>query len=499
MRFTNAAGKEQVQHAIYPAFLEDWYQVDGLDAFVYRYQVDVLWPRKDFNHMIRPYTDVEDTARLLNKETAGKAAGVCYRPDVAQGIVNLGGGRYLNIFRPSGVRPIVGDPKPFVDFMAHLIPDERDRREVLRWLATLACRPSVRMMYALLLISKTQGVGKSTLAYVASQLVGMHNVSFPEEKMIVDGSFTGWLAHKRLVVVHEIYGGHSRRSYDVTKDKITEMSINVNRKFIPDYTIDNWAHFLASSNSIRAIHLDDEDRRFLVPGVTEELKPREYWVRLRSWLQGEGMGVVLHYLTGLIEADLTFAVGAGEHAPMTTAKEEVVRESRSEGQALAYDLAEQTLRAGRRWTEEALKKGKTEDEALKAGKIVMVLDDIRTDIAFRRSMDRDDRRMESAYTIRRALVAGGLTEAPQRFTVRKYDFGQLRSTDERNTVKAYVVANFEIGADAQWRDLKDFRRVPDDVREKEDSEEQAPAPTSDMDRELNEMMERDTIELNRGR
>src|SRR5262249_36641656 len=161
------------------------------------------------------------------------------------------------------------NPTPFLRFMTHLIPRKAERREALRWMATVACRPDVRMRYALLLISKQQGVGKTTLAMIMAKLVGMHNVSFPSEADVSKSTFNSYLAHKRLAVIPEIYSGSRRKTYDIIKSWITEMHVDCNRKHLPQYTISNWTHFICSSNSLLAIHLDDEDRRFYVPRIVE--------------------------------------------------------------------------------------------------------------------------------------------------------------------------------------------------------------------------------------
>ena len=101
----------------------------------------------------------------------------------------------------------------------------------MRWCATLIARPDIRMQYGVLLISETQGVGKGTLGEkILLPLVGKHNVVVPSEK-VVTGKFTGWVAHKRLAVVHEIYAGYSSKAYDELKSIITDQYIEVEMKF----------------------------------------------------------------------------------------------------------------------------------------------------------------------------------------------------------------------------------------------------------------------------
>jgi len=57
---------------------------------------------------------------------------------------------------------------------------KRDRIELMRWCATLIARPDIKMNYGVLLISETQGVGKSTLGEkILAPLIGKLNASFP--------------------------------------------------------------------------------------------------------------------------------------------------------------------------------------------------------------------------------------------------------------------------------------------------------------------------------
>lgn len=102
----------------------------------------------------------------------------------------MDGRRVVNTYRPPTIKPIKGNPKPFLKYMRHLIPNATDRIEMLRWCATLMARPDIKMLYGILLISTTQGVGKSTLGEaILSPIVGMWNVSVPTEKEIVESLF----------------------------------------------------------------------------------------------------------------------------------------------------------------------------------------------------------------------------------------------------------------------------------------------------------------------
>jgi len=130
-----------------------------------------------------------------------------------------------------------------------------------------------------LLVSERQGVGKSTLGEkILAPLVGIDNFVAPTEKTIVDSSFNSWIAHKRLALVNEIYAGNSNAAYNKLKSVVTEKTITINKKFVDEYTIENWVHLICCSNSIRALKLDLDDRRWFVPRVSEEKRPNDFWM-----------------------------------------------------------------------------------------------------------------------------------------------------------------------------------------------------------------------------
>lgn len=319
-------------------FAQEWYHSVETEFFVNKGVPDKLYTANEFNSLVRPYSDAIDTAALVRKNGANKANSIEYRPDRPAGMRSERNALIINTHIPSALRAVEGDPKPWLDYMAHLVPIAKDRTELLRWVATLIAKPGTRMSYSVLLISEKHGVGKTTLGEkILAPILGRSNCSFPRERDIVSSDFNSWLARKRLIVVNEIYAGHSSRAYQELKSVVADKQIQVNEKYMPTYTIENWAHVLASSNSLRALRLEDDDRRWLVPRVTEKLKPHAYWLALHQWLGQDGLGIIIDWAQKAV-AKKGFAVRDGEHAPSTEAKAEVVAEGDSPGQVLVREL-----------------------------------------------------------------------------------------------------------------------------------------------------------------
>jgi phage/plasmid-associated DNA primase len=274
---------------------------------------DRVYTRTEFNSRVAPFSDTDDLARLVVKDDRGKVETLAYDPGKPSGVI-VGPPRSFNTHKAPKIAATKGDVRPWLDYLTHLFPVESDRTEVMRWVATLIARAGVKMRYGLMLVSEVQGVGKSTLGErVLLPLIGKNNVSFPSEKDITESDFTEWKAHKRLAIINEIYLGDRSKPYNKLKDAITDDFIRVNLKFKSTYNIDNWLHFFACSNSLSALKIDDKDRRWLIPAVTEELRPKEYWVALNRWLRADGPGIIKWWAEDWLKSNA--AVLTGEDAP----------------------------------------------------------------------------------------------------------------------------------------------------------------------------------------
>lgn len=420
-----AKGRGRPSVGLCKGFSDDWYVVRDHGVYVAASNTNRRYNADKFNRAVRPFSDLEQTNRLLDRVRGQHVQGLDYRPDQPPGILQSDEGLLLNTFRPTLVKAIEGDPGPFLRFMEHLIPDEWERKQVLRWIATLIARYGVKMTYSLLLVSEAQGVGKTTLAEILTALVGRNNTSAPTAETVVNSNFNGWIAEKRLVVVNELYNGGSRTTYDRLKSVVTEDTIDVNRKYQEGYTVKNWASILASSNSMACLHVVGEDRRWLIPEVTETPRPAAYWREFYGWLYGDGFGIILNW--ALTHGEY---VERGEHAPATRRKRQMAEESMGEGQRLAYNLALALVEAG--------KKGR---------KVLMT--DHSVDLWVRLMLSETGENAPKKLTLRKAM---------------KMDGAYLTRNDDRVFVPGiglcYVVSNFDLGGEARWDDLRGFAVDP---------------------------------------
>lgn len=412
------------------AFRESYFVAAETQQVFNRHDPARPMDKRHFNDAVRPRSDTADTYGLLVKEPQAVCDGRTYSPNLPPGPIAEGGRVLWNAYKPSGIRPKAGDAGPFLRYLEHLFPVEGERFAVMRWIATLIARRDIRMHYSLLLISKTQGVGKSTLGTILAALLGDSNVSFPSQSAF-ETQFNSWADGKLLIFVNEIYTNGNAKVYDHLKNFITDDEIEINQKHIRPYRIKNWSVIVACSNSRKALFLPDEDRRWLVPTVTEELRDRSEWEALHAWLRSGGLGIIAGWAEAFAREH---AVRVGERPPQTTAKLAIVAENKSEGRLLARDFGE---------------------EFAAMDPAIVRVSDVRAWIAAKRGIDLGHANLEKERLIIDEL------EAVEGLTVWKGD--SRPKIGGRRGEKASVVFNFAPDAGATWGQLEDRLRSLSDL------------------------------------
>ena len=319
------------------SFAEQWGWVEKTNQIVNLFLPHLKYDHQIFNNKVSPFSHSDNTAKLIIKEYSGHSLKLAYRPDKPKNkIITDDDQKAINCFRPTTVKPKPGNAGPFLAYLDYMFPNEIERHHVKRWIATLVARPEIRMEFGLLLISEAQGTGKNTLCEViVAPLVGKHNVSFPSGSAL-SSDYNTWMAEKRLVVVSEVYEGHSWKVYNTLKSAVTDQNFYVNEKFQPQYNLENWSHFILCSNSRKALKVDMGDRRWFYPEVTEKPWPRGKFVELREWAEAGGLSIIYQWA-------LDFGgeyIGRGERPPTTDQKQELIERSKSAHRQMAADIAE---------------------------------------------------------------------------------------------------------------------------------------------------------------
>ena len=316
-------------------FKREWFHSIIPDAYIHRDQPNKILTTSEFEDQVNPFSAVDDMARLLKRDQTSKHIRLIYDPSLQSGSC-MANGSCMNTYVAPHLPPISGDASPWLRYLKHMFPNESERHEICRWVATLIVHPEIRMRYGLLLISEQQGVGKTTLTDILSGIVGADNVSHPSDSEI-NSDYNYWAAHKRLVVISEIYAGNSSRTYNKLKSVMTDATISVNQKYKAVYELTNWTHIVASSNSKRALKLSDDDRRWFVPEVTESRGENSFWYDFRAWLEErDGFAIIKNWAINFLKTHPH--VSTVEQAPWSYVKREVIEATYSAGEELAMRI-----------------------------------------------------------------------------------------------------------------------------------------------------------------
>lgn len=233
-------------------------------------------------------------ARTLVEYLNGQIAkGTMYRPDLADTAFFVDGIKYINSYMPSSV------PKADPDWNnndawrtcdAHIRNIMGDDAEIIiQWMAHNVQQPGIKILWAPVIVG-VQGDGKTTIAKMLTAAMGIRNVS-PVSIEAIFSDFTSWAAGSCVKVLEEIrVVGNSR--HDVMsklKPLITNDQIECIRKGRDGAQVLNVSNYLALTNHMDALALDDGDRRWGVfktrfdhrAHMLDELDDA-YWERLHS-------------------------------------------------------------------------------------------------------------------------------------------------------------------------------------------------------------------------
>ena len=293
---------------------------------------------EEFDALVRSFSDVAQTSKLVVTREEGKAVKEMYDPGRLPGLCyDDDGNSFVNTYIPSSVKGYTDQElrklepdyaAPFLKLMEHLVPDPTERHHLMRYATTLMSQPGAKILYAPLLVSETQGVGKTTLAHIIGEVLGGQNYAMIQASTIVDGKFQYW-GEKQLVVINEIDEGHQTKIYNKLKEVITDPVIYIEKKFQRPYVAPNYVNVIACSNSLRALRVPNHDRRWMIVRAAEELKAKSFWDEFYDWLKHrDGYRKIKQWAKDNVKEH--GAVTKSDRAPETAARSEMIAENFSE-------------------------------------------------------------------------------------------------------------------------------------------------------------------------
>ena len=128
----------------------------------------------------------------------------------------------------------------------------------------------------IVLKSRRQGTGKSTVGVVMLKIFGAHGALVDDKERLL-GRFNDWLETKSFVLGEEIMWAGDPKSTDKLKSMITANTLQVERKNGAIRQIPNRLHPMMTTNHIHAVAAGIGDRRNIVLDVSDEHASDKNW------------------------------------------------------------------------------------------------------------------------------------------------------------------------------------------------------------------------------
>ena len=207
----------------------------------------------------------------------------------------------LNLWQGFAVTPVAGDVGPWLEVLAHLVPDPTDRAYVLRWLAWKVQNPA-GVPDTVLIFTGPKGTGKNSLFDALLAMFGRHAM-LADDPELVAGRFTWHLMDKCLAVLDEAVFVGDPRQADRIKSRVTAKTMMYEQKGMDPVTGINRCAYVMLTNHAHAWQATTDERRAVVVEVGEGLRGNlKFWERYHAWVAGAGPSALLHYLQSV---DLT--------------------------------------------------------------------------------------------------------------------------------------------------------------------------------------------------
>lgn len=312
---------------------KEWIYVAGSDQFRHL-QSDATLKRPAFRTRyayLNPAKKMAFDTFLTNFKLVDLVQEITYSPSKPRGVFKRDGLLWYNDYRASTVVAVDGDASPFEEYLSYLVPDPAEREHLLKMMAHLVRHPGEKLAHALILGSRTHGVGKSTLISILEQLMGPSNCCKATSDELA-GQYQGYLDGKLLVTIEELDLGSGFKTYHKLKDLITAEVSPMRKLYENSRNVPNNATFVFLTNLDVPLMIEPSDRRFMVIMSPAKTRDQEYWTTFNRWWRAS-LGIIRHFLD---QVDLS-EFERFTPPPMTGAKERLIARSAS---PTTQDLAE---------------------------------------------------------------------------------------------------------------------------------------------------------------
>ena len=244
--------------------------------------------------------------------------GYVYPPEQGGGLTSV------NTYVPAVPYRVPGDITPFLDYCRRIMPGDLNRGIVLSYLQALVQNPGLKFQWCIFL-QGVQGSGKTFLIDMLTAAIGREDYVTAANARDVGNKFNANFYRKLLIIIEEVNAQKNPDLMDGLREVITNRRIEFQPKKVDQFTGDNFANFILTSNSKRGILIGPDDRRYapvflaqqsvddlIAAGLTEE-----YFRALWAWADAGGRAAVVDWLLSTPPIAQFNPAGAAQRAPRT--------------------------------------------------------------------------------------------------------------------------------------------------------------------------------------
>lgn len=245
----------------------------------------------------------------------------------------------INQWEGWGAEARPGDITPWNEMLDHVFAGDTAMRHWFeQWLALPLQHPGTKLTTAVVLWSIKQGVGKSMIGETMCRIYGDHGKIITAVEL--HSGFNNWMRAAQFILGEENSSSDRRADSNKLKVLITSERVYLNEKYQPAIDTKNCANFMFTSNHADAFYLEDADRRYFVWEIKAERKPDAFYANFVDWRDNRGGAEAL--MDHLLKLDLTDFNAKG-NAPVTEAKEEMIRQGKSDLERWLTDVVEDEI------------------------------------------------------------------------------------------------------------------------------------------------------------
>jgi hypothetical protein len=185
-----------------------------------------------------------------------------------------------NLWRGFGIEPRKGGQKQR-RFVRHLFEvicrrDKKKFKYLMRLFAWFVQNPDKQAGVVLVLKSREEGTGKSTVGYVLLKIFGQHGLLVDDKERLL-GRFTDHLETACFILAEEILFAGDLKSADKMKSMITSDVLQIEGKYRKCRQVQNHMKVVATTNHDHAVAAGVRDRRNVVFDVGNERVGDRNW------------------------------------------------------------------------------------------------------------------------------------------------------------------------------------------------------------------------------